>query len=331
MKLIVGVDPGMRTGVAVLDISSGFYRTSTARSFDDACSMAISYGEPIIIATDKAKTPDFARKVAASFNARHFHPRSDMKNADKKAMTEGMNFANDHEMDALAAALGAKKEHSGMFQKVDTALNDRGLGHMSDEVKELLVKEYAGNIEQALGMLSVKEKAGVVYVPRWIESRRVYELNRRIEALERTIRRQDEAIRKLSSEKPRILRIENKSSRGFRKSIDTLLKENRALRSAGHVPEGYEIIHEFHEDEKGKIFLVRNQKEARIAGMKEPKMLIADGFEPDSIVPFIDAGKIRMENRGSLTLARKDDISRALNEGFMNYMRLYKKRFDTKR
>ncbi|MBI2172945.1 MAG: DUF460 domain-containing protein [Candidatus Aenigmarchaeota archaeon] len=333
MKLIAGVDPGTRTGVAVLDISSGFYKTFMVKgSADDVCAALIEHGEPIIIASDKAKLPDFVRRVASSFNARSFYPSKDARISEKSLVTEGMEFSNDHEMDALAAALLAKKEYSRMFEKVDAALKAKEMDDMSDEVKELLLKNEAANIEQALKMLSKEEKGGVVYVPRWIESKSVYNLKKKLHEMERLVERQKAVIKRL--EEPKVVRIERPVNTA--KRVRILEAENRKLRKAAEsadeqaiLEKDFEIVHA-PPDPEGNVFLVRSQKEARLAEKKGPSMLIAEGFEPDSIVPFIDAGKIRMERKGSLTMVRKDDLRNAFNEGFMNYMRLYKKRFDTK-
>ncbi len=334
MKLIAGVDPGMKTGVAAVDMSSDFYKTFTVKGpAGDVCAVLIEHGEPVIIASDKAKLPDFVRRVASSFNARSFHPSKDASIPEKRLLTEGMEFSNDHEMDALAAALLAKKEYSKMFGKVDAVLKARKMSDISDEVKELLVKEEAANIEKALKMLSRDEKSGVVYVPRWIESRRVYSLKKRLHELERLAERQKALIKRL--EEPKVVMTGRPVNTA--KSVRLLEAENKRLRKAAddrrqraELERGFEIVRMPSEPE-GNVFLVRNSREARLAESKNPSMLIAEGFEPDSAVPFVDAGRIRMEKRSGLVLVRKDDLRKAFNEGFMNYMRLYRKRFDAKR
>jgi predicted RNase H-like nuclease (RuvC/YqgF family) len=55
-------------------------------------------------------------------------------------------------MDALAAALLAKKKFSILFRKVESALDRRNL-QCSDDVKELLIKRKSGNINQAVQLL----------------------------------------------------------------------------------------------------------------------------------------------------------------------------------
>lgn len=312
MKLIVGVDPGMRTGVAAVDAESDYYKTFTTRgSVGDVCSLAISEGEPIIIATDKAKLPDFVRKVSSSFNARYFSPAKDASIEEKKKITRDMRYANSHEMDALASALSAKKEYSRMFGRVDAFLKDKGMLRISGEVKELLVKGDAANMEQALKMLSVGEKKGVVYVPRWIESKRVYELKKKVGYLERIIERQSEAIRLLQ-------RPESRPA--------LLPPRPPPPKPAKGIPEGYETVHMPGDDVKRKIFLVKSQKEVRSVEQKEPVMLIAD-FVPNAQIPFVSSKSISVERHNGLLAVRKTDAARAFNEAFANYIGLYKRRF----
>ena len=146
MKYIAGIDPGLVTGVAIVDIDSDYSETFSRKyfPFSDLCDFLISKGEPIIIAADVAVAPDAVRKIAANFGASLYSPAYDILVDEKKEITEGAHCENAHERDALAAALAAKREFFRMFRKIDGALERKNLLEIKSEVKELLVKKEAG-------------------------------------------------------------------------------------------------------------------------------------------------------------------------------------------
>jgi predicted RNase H-like nuclease (RuvC/YqgF family) len=159
MKLIVGIDPGTTTGVAMLDMDpfSSFCQTFSSRgaSFSRLCDYISENGEPVIIACDVKKPPNLVKKTASTFNAVLSKPRKTITVAEKKKIAKSFAvFNNKHERDALVAALLAKKKFSIMFRKVDSILKTRDLTHLTDDIKELLVKKRAGNINQAIKLLN---------------------------------------------------------------------------------------------------------------------------------------------------------------------------------
>ena len=155
MNLIVGIDPGTTTGIAILDIKSDshFCKTFSKRgiSFSELCNYISENGTPVIIACDVRKPPNLVKKMAAVFDALLSKPRRTIRIAEKRRLVN-MKIKNKHEMDALAAALLAKKKFSILFRKVESIMKRRNL-QCSDDVKELLIKRKAGNINQAIELL----------------------------------------------------------------------------------------------------------------------------------------------------------------------------------
>src|SRR3990172_6927933 len=111
MKLIAGIDPGITTAIAVVDIESDFYYVASKRDASLAIleSMLMEKGEPIIIATDKKNSPSSVKKIASAFNAVLFLPKNDLSIKDKEAITRNLDYDNFHEGDSLAAAMFAKR------------------------------------------------------------------------------------------------------------------------------------------------------------------------------------------------------------------------------
>jgi len=343
MKLIAGVDPGKTVGLALLGISSDFVKTfsKTNLSISEACKFLVDNGEPIIIATDKKIVPKSVDKIGAAFNARLFSPKDDITISEKKVLTRDFTFSSTHERDALAAALLAKKFFSGMFDKVDFALNKRDMLHLSDAVKELLVKQEVGNIEQAINLLTnKKEEKEVRFVPKIIETKAVMELKEKIRLRERSIdilREQIAALRKENIELRKMIGHKISDSRldNLRKSIASLKNEKKKLMSEkedenvlGKLEEQYEIIHrnsDFSDpaDMKGKVILSDNFSIAKFG----PKAIVSDKLPKESDVPVIEKQRINIRKIDNFLVADRNEIENAIKDSFFAWLRNYKERF----
>jgi predicted RNase H-like nuclease (RuvC/YqgF family) len=158
MKTVVGIDPGVTTGIAIFDMNSfsDFYQSFSIRgaSFSRLCDYISENGEPVIIACDVKKPPSLVRKTASAFNAVLSKPGKTITVAEKNRLVKRYVFKNKHERDAIAAALLAKKRFSVLFRKVDSMLKVRNLVYLSDDIKNLLVKKRAGNINHAIKALA---------------------------------------------------------------------------------------------------------------------------------------------------------------------------------
>ena len=156
MKIIVGVDPGTTTGIAILGIKSDsdFCKTFSYKGvpFSRLCDYISENGNPVIIACDVKKPPALVKKIASAFNAVLSKPRRTIKVSEKRRLVK-IATKNKHERDALAAALLAKKRFSILFRKVDSTLKRKNLLHMNEDIKELLIRRKAGNINQAIRLL----------------------------------------------------------------------------------------------------------------------------------------------------------------------------------
>jgi len=156
MKLFVGIDPGTTVGIAVLDAQSKtrLVETHSERNFSyfDIVKRISERGEPVVVATDKAKPPAIVRRIAACFGARLYFPRRDMGLAEKTSLTKGFSIGDDHEADALAAVLAAKDLYSDTLRKVEQGVEASRQGI----VKKLVICGAAANIETAIEMLEVR-------------------------------------------------------------------------------------------------------------------------------------------------------------------------------
>jgi len=332
MKLIAGVDPGMITAVAVVDIESDFYETYSGRNFTftEVCDHLVSIGEPVIVCVDTMHAPETVRRVAAAFNARLYYPKRDLYIGEKKRITAGTNVKNDHERDALASALFAKSFFSPLFSKVDKHLEDKSLSRLSAEVKELLVKNEAGNIEQAVKFLLGQSHREIKVVPRLIETKKVLELRKEIDRLKKEKSALTNKLVMTEKENERLnhpmRHDESKIIRNLRTSLNTLLSEKKSLE------EEYALYRQLSRDyvfvsempERNSVVPFGDGMSIRQLEKTQPRAIISADFIETSI-PVIHPDRIRIQKIGSFSVVRKEEVNNALDkDSFIEWLSKYK-------
>jgi hypothetical protein len=171
--LIVGIDPGIGTGIAILDLNGNLLHLSSRRDEHKSKLIRdiIDHGSAFIIAVDVFPAPKTVEKIASSLGALMWVPRRSMTNAEKsktikafkkeyRKATGGreLKLGDKHEKDALAAALRAFKTNRTFFIKVRDALRkDRAEG-LLDEIVPMLMKDESENIANAVRAISKRNK-----------------------------------------------------------------------------------------------------------------------------------------------------------------------------
>ncbi len=145
--IIVGLDPGTTTGIAALNLSGDLVDLTSSRglSSSDVIEWIAARGRSLLVATDVFPTPGGVEKVKRAFNAVLYSPGGDIPAEEKIALGKEFGYKNDHERDALAAAISAFKKYKNKFllveKKSPTEVDP-------DEVKALVVRGYS--IENAI-------------------------------------------------------------------------------------------------------------------------------------------------------------------------------------
>ena len=120
--VVVGVDPGTTTAVAVVDLDGELLNVTSSRSSDTAevVEWIIERGRPVVVAADVRSMPSNVEKIRRSFDAAGWTPDDDLAVVDKKRATseDEYRLENDHERDAAAAATFAYRDHADVFEKV---------------------------------------------------------------------------------------------------------------------------------------------------------------------------------------------------------------------
>ncbi len=152
--LIAGIDPGTTMALALLSLDGDLIHLSSSRvtSVAEAIAGITTYGRPLIIASDKKEMPGTVEKIRRSFNAVSFLPKSDIPVPEKYELAADINYSNDHERDAYAAAMMAYRHYKNKFASLSKRLPP---GIALDEVRARVVRGLS--LEQALTDLSGKE------------------------------------------------------------------------------------------------------------------------------------------------------------------------------
>ncbi len=114
MILIVGIDVGITSSIAILDKSGKLIFIKSKKDYkkEEIISDIINFGTPIAICYDKPKIPKKIKKIASAFRVRIVTPNKEVKNVLKFQIVKKYfgKVSNSHERDALFAALiGYKK------------------------------------------------------------------------------------------------------------------------------------------------------------------------------------------------------------------------------
>lgn len=151
--LIVGIDPGTTTAVAALDLDGNLLHVASSRQMNMSSVIESLYkvGKPLIIASDVQEMPYSVEKIRRAFSAIAHSPRQDMSVESKMELTSSFQYANDHERDALSAALDAYRQYRNKFQNLAKRIPP---GHDLDEVRAGVIRGQA--LEQVLGDLRDK-------------------------------------------------------------------------------------------------------------------------------------------------------------------------------
>ncbi|GAB7091963.1 DUF460 domain-containing protein [Halorubrum luteum] len=119
-RVIVGIDPGTTTAVAVVGLDGTVHELYSSRTADtaDVTEWIVEQGRPIIVAADVEPMPETVEKFRRSFDAAGWQPTTDLPVDEKLHRTREVAYENDHERDALAAALYAYDDHADQFDRI---------------------------------------------------------------------------------------------------------------------------------------------------------------------------------------------------------------------
>ncbi|MFC7224310.1 DUF460 domain-containing protein [Halalkalicoccus sp. GCM10025322] len=236
--VLVGVDPGTTTAVAIVGIDGEVLDVLSTRTADTAAVIEwiVERGRPFLVAADVTPMPTTVEKLRRSFDAAGWTPGTDLPVDEKQHRTREVGYDNDHERDAIAAALFAHDANADRFERIarkTPARIDRGevtarvVGN--DEPIERVLDSYREDEEPD------EEEETHTQPERSPEQRRIADLEGRIERLQshlsdvrETVERKDDRIEELETALSQARSEERKEVRE-RRAVTRLKRENDRL------------------------------------------------------------------------------------------------------
>ena len=236
--VLVGIDPGTTTAVAICDLDGEVLDVLSTRTADTAevIEWIIGRGRPVVIAADVTPMPSTVEKIRRSLAAAEWTPDTDLPIDEKQHRTREEGYDNDHERDAMAAALFAFDAYEDRFERITRKVSprlDRG---------EVISRVVAGeeSVEAVLRDLTEtgeEESEEKGPEPRELspQEKEIKRLETRVERLEDyvsdlegTVSERDERIEELEAELDDARREERREARE-RREVARLQRQSRRL------------------------------------------------------------------------------------------------------
>ncbi|WP_430639160.1 DUF460 domain-containing protein [Haloferax volcanii] len=240
-RVIVGIDPGTTTAVAVVGLNGRVLDVHSTRTADTAAVIEwlIERGRPSLVAADVQPMPETVEKFRRSFDAAGWAPASDIPVDEKLHRTREVDYENDHERDALAAALFAFDDHEDQFERISRKVpadvdREEVIARVlaSEESVEAVLREMDDDADDGGDDADDESHEEPELTP---EEREIRELRSRVERLEShvedlksTIEEKDETIEEYKEELSDARREERREARE-RREVTRLERENGRL------------------------------------------------------------------------------------------------------
>lgn len=148
--IIVGIDPGVSTGVAALTLDGELRLLTSGRELGrgQIIRMLLETGTPLVVCTDVTPPPSYVKKLATALNVVLIAPPTPLSIEDKRQLvsefsnssTRYVKVRDSHQRDALAAALYALNHLQPKLAEVREKVERLGLGIPVEEVQALVIR-----------------------------------------------------------------------------------------------------------------------------------------------------------------------------------------------
>ena len=164
--IIVGLDPGIVTGIAILDLHGNLLFVDSGLALDRTSIIrtVTKFGNPVVIASDVRRAPLVVEKIASTLDCAVYTPPRDLSVEEKRRIVQEnvVNFKdvvkNSHQRDAVAAALKAYFNFKNKFMQLEARAKELNLSRPQiEKAKALIVKGFT--IKEALERVTLDDKS----------------------------------------------------------------------------------------------------------------------------------------------------------------------------
>jgi len=226
--VVVGIDPGTTTAAAVVGLDGTVHDLFSSRTSDTAelTEWLIERGRPMLVAADVTPMPETVEKFRRSFDAAGWAPESDLPVDEKLHRTRDHEYDNDHERDALAAALFAVDDHEDQFERIAAKVPPKL------DREAVIARVVSGEESVEAVVRELTDDGGDDEAEEEHEERELTEEERRIRDLEAQVGRLKEHAEELEAE---LEEKENEIREYERELSDARKKERREARERREV------------------------------------------------------------------------------------------------
>jgi predicted RNase H-like nuclease (RuvC/YqgF family) len=140
--LIVGMDPGTTTGIAVFDLDGKLLLLKSGKHHgkSDVSRIISDVGNPIILSSDINPIPRSVQRIATSFSAMVIEPGETFSRKEKHESAreymkaQGKVWQNRHERDALVSGIYAYKQVRQMVDRINSKFRKSRLSDPSNKI-----------------------------------------------------------------------------------------------------------------------------------------------------------------------------------------------------
>ncbi|MFH1322551.1 MAG: DUF460 domain-containing protein [Methanobacteriota archaeon] len=285
--IIVGIDPGTTTAVAVLTLFGELRKLCSSRtiSIPEVIEMISEEGRPLIIASDVFPTPNAVEKIRRAFNAVLGTPEEMITTEDKIEFAKPYEYSNAHERDAIAAAVSVYRRNRNKFDQIkrkipagvdaDEAIAQVVRGRSVDAVISSLTKKEE---KEPVGE-TAKERAGDEVFHLRGSLRRYEESVRDMKGYQKELKKEldlkDDKIRELEKI---ISRQRDKVYKEFKREKEFRVRDKEITSLRSKVSESGKRIASLNE----RIHNLKNVRRLEMSGRLLPVKII-QAFTKDSI------------------------------------------------
>ena len=152
--LIAGIDPGVTTAYAILDIEGNLICLKSKKEFglNSIISEITNLGKVVLVGTDKEKVPSLVESFSIKTGAKVLRPNQDLKVIEKRDFIKNYATTDEHQGDALASALYAFQRTRPLMKKIDSIARDKNKSNLKSGIKEIVLTKNK-SIHEAINIL----------------------------------------------------------------------------------------------------------------------------------------------------------------------------------
>ena len=357
-RLIVGVDPGVTVGLAVLSLNGEPILVESRRdwSLSELVKRISEIGEPTLISSDVSPASEILKNLSHKLNAVLFVPPISLGADEKRHVARdyadfyGLKLKNAHEVDALAAAVKAYRHYEKKLKHVEARIKRMPIKVSADEVKDLVVRGYSA--KQAIQYLQSagKYKSPLIVrrpIPREEKMKvlieelqgRLADERRKTKHLRQANRRLRDRIKSLEAEilllKETIKRIQSEESARVRREREYSLLMDELKKAQARVKEYSAKLEDYKRrfndmqrlrnlESRGRLILLKPIESFTEKGLRKAFKLY--GIRAGDSVLLLNPGgggaatAEELAKRGVKTIVAKGQMSHNALEVFEKYM-----------